>query len=210
MAIELGSLAPDFNAKTTEGEIRFHDWIGEQWCVFFSYPRDHSAVCMTELAVVSQIQPQLARRNAKALGVCITSIEKHHDWSADFPTAQGCSLNFPLAADPDGNIASLYGMVHPQHAGGVTSRCLFIIDPARKLRMFAMYPTGVGRNFDEVLRIIDSLQLNARHGLTTPANWRAGELAVIPPGVSDEQAQAKYPSGYNSITPYLRVVKPPE
>lgn len=208
MTIELGGIAPDFTANTTMGEIRFHDWIGDQWCVFFSHPRDFSAVCMTELGWVSRMQTEFSARNAKALGLCIATVEKHHEWSADFNGAQNCELNFPLVADPDGRIADLYGMVHPQHAAGVTTRSLFIIDPACKLRMFAMYPTSVGRNFTETLRIIDSLQLTARSGLVTPVNWQSGEAAVIPPSMSSEQAEAKFPDGFTTITPYLRTVTP--
>ena len=208
MSIQLGSVAPDFTAQTSEGEISLHDWIGSEWCVFFSYPRDFSAVCMTELGLVSRLQPELAKRNTKALALAMTSAEKHKEWVPDF-LAQGCALNFPLVADPDGTIAGLYHMLHPQHAEGVTPRCLFIIDPNRKIRMAAYYPTSVGRNFEEVLRIIDSLQLNGRHGLTTPANWRPGEDAVIPPNINDEQARAKFPD-HSRVMPYLRMVRPPE
>lgn len=209
MTIALGCTAPDFTADSTAGSLRLHEYVEGRWCLFFSYPRDYSAVCMTELGLVARLKPELDRRNVRALAVSIAELGKHREWSADFDAAQGCALNFPLVADPAGDVARLYGMVHPEHAPGIASRCLFIIDPEKKIRMFAMYPTSVGRNFDEVLRIIDSLQFNGKHALVTPANWRPGERAVIPPGVSDEAARARFPDGYESVTPYLRLVEPP-
>jgi alkyl hydroperoxide reductase subunit AhpC len=209
MNITLGSIAPDFTAESSAGTLNLHDYIGEHWCVFFSHPRDFSAVCMTELGLVSRLKPELDRRNARALGLSIATVEDHIAWSRDFAQAQGCALNFPLVADPGGEIAGRYGMLHPQHAAGVTSRCLFIIDPAKKVRMFAVYPTSVGRNFDEVLRVLDSLQLTVKHALVTPANWRPGERAVIPPSISDDVARERFPAGFESVTPYLRLVDLP-
>ncbi len=209
MTIALGSIAPDFSADSSAGPLGLHEYIGSHWCVFFSHPRDYSAVCMTELALVSRLKPDFDRRSAKALGLCIAKVEDHLEWSRDFESAQGCSLNFPLVADPSGEIAARYGMIHPEHAAGVTSRCVFIIDPAKKIRMFAMYPTSVGRNFDEVLRVLDSLQLTGKHGLVTPANWQPGERAVIPPSMPDNIARDRFPEGFQSVTPYLRLVDPP-
>src|SRR5471032_639371 len=150
MTIELGAPAPDFTAPSTHGEITLHDWQDGQWCMLFSHPRDFSAVCMTELGLVEKLQPEFARRKVKTLGLAMTGVEQHAQWAADFPAAMGCSLSYPLLADPDGAVAALYGMVHGQHAAGVASRCYFLIDPAHKVRMYAMYPTSVGRNFDEV------------------------------------------------------------
>jgi thioredoxin-dependent peroxiredoxin len=209
MSIELGGIAPDFSAETSTGAIRLHDWQAGEWCMFFSYPRDFSAVCMTELSAVARLRDELAKRKTKALGLSIVTAQRHGEWLPDFPAAQGCELNFPLVADPAGEIAALYGMVHPKHAEGVTARSLFLIDPAHKLRFYAMYPTGVGRNFDEALRILDAMQLNGRSGLTTPAGWRPGEDAVIPPSVTDEQARGKYGDKIRNVTPYLRMVPPP-
>lgn len=209
MSISLGCIAPDFSAESTAGPLNLHDYIGDGWCVFFSYPRDFSAVCMTELGLVARLQPELQARNAKALALSIGELQKHHAWSTDFAAGQGCELNFPLVADPDGAIAARYGMVHPEHAAGITSRCLFIIGPEHKIRMYAMYPTGVGRNFAEVLRILDALQLGAKHTLVTPANWQPGEPAVIPPTVSDEVARERFAQGFDARTPYLRFVRPP-
>jgi len=204
----LGTVAPNFEASTTEGDITFHDYIGESWCFFFSHPRDFSAVCMTELAEVARLQDEFDQRNVKRIGLSIVPLEKHSQWSAEFPKVQGCELNYPLIADTDGEIARLYDLMHEAHMAGVTCRCFYIIDPNKKIRMSAVYPTTVGRNFDEIIRIIDSLQFTASKGLVTPQGWRPGGQGVIPPALNDEQAKAKFPKGWESPAPYLRLVDP--
>jgi alkyl hydroperoxide reductase subunit AhpC len=210
MTIALGSTAPNFTAQSTTGELNFHDFIGESWCLFFSHPRNFSAVCMTELGYVSRLKPELDRLNTKALGLSIVELDQHTRWAPEFEDAQGMALNFPLVADANGEIADLFGMIHPEHMAGVTCRCFFIIDPQHKIRMYSIYPTGVGRNFEEILRIIKALQTSDRHGLVTPVNWQPGDLAVIPPKVSDELARERYPEGWKTITPYLRLVEVPD
>ena len=204
----LGTIAPDFTAETSEGEISLHDYIGDSWCFFFSHPRDFSAVCMTELAQVARLKDDFDRRNVKRLGLSIVPLSKHTEWAPDFAEVQGCELNYPLVADSDGEIARLYNMMHEEHMAGVTCHCFFIIDPAKKIRMSAVYPTTVGRNFDEVLRIIDSLQFTAAKGLVTPQGWQPGDKAVIPPALNDEQAKQKFPKGWESPAPYLRLIDP--
>ena len=206
--IELGTIATNFTAQTTQGEITLHDYVGDSWCFFFSHPRDFSAVCMTDLAQVSRLQAAFDQRNVKRLGLCIAPLEKHTEWALDFTAVQGCALNFPLVADSNGEVAQLYNMIHDEHMKGVTCRCFFIIDPNKKIRMSVVYPTTVARNFDEILRIIDSLQFTATKGLVTPQGWQPGEKGVIPPSLNDEQAKAKFPEGWESPAPYLRLVDP--
>lgn len=206
MTIQLGAEAPDFDAETTEGPVRLHDYGGTGWMMLFSHPRDFSAVCMTELAEVAKRRAEFDARNTRVLGLCIAPLEKHEAWREDFPGVQSCELNFPIVADPDGRIANLYGMVHDSHMAGVACRCVFLIDPAKKVRWMVTYPTTVGRNFDEVLRVLDSLQLTGSQGLVTPVGWRPGDKAVIPPALSDEDAAKKFPEGWEAVAPYLRVI----
>ena len=208
--IALGTIAPDFTAETTIGSVNFHEYVGDSWCVFFSYPRNFSGVCMTELGMGSRMQDVFAARNTKLLAISIADSQKQKDWSSDFAGVQGCDLNFPLVADPNAEVATLYQMMHPAHAEGITCRSLFIIDPNKKIRFYAMYPASVGRNFDEIVRIIDSLQVTDKHGLATPANWTPGNTAVIPPAMADDAAKVKYPQGFDTLAPYLRMTTVPK
>jgi alkyl hydroperoxide reductase subunit AhpC len=208
MTIALGATAPDFTAASTQGEIRLHEYIGNSWCFFFAHPRDFSAVCMTELAAVARLKARFDERNVKVLSLGMAGLDRHLSWAADFEPALGCQPNFPMIADPNGEVAALYGMIHPQHMAGVATRCHFIIDPNKTIRLYAVYPTTVGRQFDEILRCIDSLQLTARRGLVTPADWKPGEKGAIPPALNDEQARAKFPEGWEAVTPYLRLIQP--
>lgn len=210
MTISIGKPAPNVYLQTTEGDFDLFDYIGDQWCVLFSYPRDFSAVCMTELGYVSSIKEKFETRDTQLLALSIAPLERHHDWSKDFPDAMGRSVNFPVVADENGDIAEQFGMVHPEHMQGVTCRCVFIMSPDKKVRFYAHYPTTVGRNFDEILRIIDSLRMSDKTNLVSPVNWQKGDKVVIPPAVPKEKADERFPEGYDTITPYLRKVEEPQ
>jgi thioredoxin-dependent peroxiredoxin len=207
MNIALGATAPDFTAQSTHGEIRLHEYIGDSWCLLFSHPRVYSAVCMTELAEVSRLKDRFDQRKVKPLGLAVIELDQQLAWTQDFPNTLGRELNFPLIADPAAEVAVLYGMIHPQHAAGVASRAYFVIDPAKTIRLFALYPTTVGRSFDEILRCIDSLQYTAKRGLVTPAGWQPGDKGAVPPALNDQQAKVKFPQGWEAVTPYLRLVE---
>lgn len=209
MSLELEATAPDFTAETTHGPIRFHEWAGEQWVVFFSHPKDYSAVCMTELGEVARLKPELEKRNAKALGLSLNPVADHLAWAKDFGELQACELNFPIVGDPERKVANLYHMIHPASDNAATMRALFIVDPKKAIRAYMFYPRTTGRNFAEVLRVIDSMQMLAKHKLATPAGWRPGEDTLIPASVSDEMAKQKYPQGWAAPKPYYRVVGDP-
>ncbi|MFK8252418.1 peroxiredoxin [Ancylobacter terrae] len=209
MAIRLGDVVPDFAAETTEGPVKFHEWLGSSWGVLFSHPRNFTPVCTTELGQVARLKPEFDRRDVKVIGLSVDPLEAHAKWSDDIAETQGYAPNFPLIADPDRTVADLYDMVHPNASDTATVRSVFIIGPDKKLKLSLTYPASTGRNFDEILRVIDSLQLTAKHSVATPANWKDGEDVIIVPAVSDEAAKEKFPQGWKTLKPYLRVVAQP-
>ncbi len=210
MSLRLGDTAPDFTADTTEGPIRFHEWIGEAWCILFSHPRDFTPVCTTELGYVARIRPEFEKRNVKVIGLSVDPVESHREWAADIEETQGVALNFPIIADPDRTVANLYGMMHPAHDEVYTVRTVFVIDPKRTIRLMLTYPQTTGRNFDEILRVIDSIQLTENHKVATPVNWTSGEDVIIVPAVTDEEAKERFPGGWKTLKPYLRLTPQPD
>ncbi|MBB5753896.1 peroxiredoxin [Prosthecomicrobium pneumaticum] len=209
MALNLGDTVPDFTADTTEGKVSFHEWLGDSWGVLFSHPKNFTPVCTTELGSVAKLKPEFDKRNVKVIGLSVDPLEAHERWSADIAETQGAELNFPLIADQDKTVADLYGMIHPNASDTTTVRSVFVIGPDKKLKLSLTYPASTGRNFDEILRVIDSLQLTAKFSVATPANWKDGEDVIIVPSVSDEAAKAKFPGGWKTLKPYLRVVPQP-
>jgi alkyl hydroperoxide reductase subunit AhpC len=209
MAIRLGDVAPDFEADTTQGKIKFHEWLGSGWGVLFSHPKDFTPVCTTELGVVSKLKPEFDKRNVKVIGLSVDSVKDHERWAGDIEETQGSALNFPLIGDPDRKIADLYDMIHPNALDTLTVRSVFIIGPDKKVKLTITYPASTGRNFDEILRVIDSLQLTASHSVATPANWKDGEDCIIVPSLSDADAKSKFPKGWKALKPYLRVTPQP-
>ena len=209
MAVRLGDVAPDFTAETTEGPLQFHQWKGNGWAVLFSHPRDFTPVCTTELGAVSALKPEFEKRNTKVVGLSVDPLTEHERWKGDIADVTGNSLNFPLIADPDRAVATLYDMVHPNASDTATVRSVFVIGPDHKVKLTLTYPASTGRNFQELLRVIDSLQLTARHSVATPADWKPGEDVIIVPAVSDEDARKKFPAGFTAKKPYLRVVPQP-
>jgi alkyl hydroperoxide reductase subunit AhpC len=209
MALQLGDEAPDFTAETTQGTIHFHEWLGDSWGVLFSHPKDFTPVCTTELGTVARIKGEFDRRDVKVIGLSVDPVESHHRWEADIAETQGTPVNFPMIGDPDRTVADLYGMIHPNANDTMTVRSVFVIGPDKKVKLSLTYPASTGRNFDEVLRVIDSLQLTARHQVATPANWTQGEDVIIVPAVSDEVAREKFPGGWVTVKPYLRLVPQP-
>jgi alkyl hydroperoxide reductase subunit AhpC len=209
MALQLGDTAPDFQADSTAGLISFHQWLGDQWGVLFSHPRDFTPVCTTELGYVARLAPDFERRGVKAIGLSVDPLDSHRGWVADIKETQGHAVNFPIIADPDRKVANLYGMIHPAHDEVHTVRTVFVIDPKKKVRLFITYPQTAGRNFDEILRVIDSLQLTDRHRVATPVNWKPGDDVIIVPAVSDEEAKSKFPKGWKTLKPYLRLTPQP-
>lgn len=209
MAVRLGDVAPDFKADTTEGPISFHDWLGDSWAILFSHPRDFTPVCTTELGEVARIKPEFDKRGVKVIGLSVDPVDSHKEWAADIEETQGTALNFPVIADPDHKIAELYDMIHPNASDMFTVRSVFVIGPDKKIKLMITYPPSTGRNFDEILRVVDSLQLTSKHSLATPVNWRAGDDCIIVPSLSDEDAAKKFPGGWKTLKPYLRVVPQP-
>ena len=210
MSLRLGDTAPDFSADTTAGPIDFHRWADESWVVLFSHPRDFTPVCTTELGYVAKLRPDFDRRNVKAIGLSIDSVESHSGWLRDIKETQGFEPDFPIIADPQKKVAGLYGMIHPAHDEVYTVRTVFVIDPKKKIRLTITYPQTTGRNFDEILRVIDSLQLTDAHRVATPVNWKQGEDVIIVPAVTDEEARSKFPKGWKALKPYLRLTPPPD
>jgi len=206
MAIQLGQIAPDFEQDSTHGPIRFHDWLGSSWAVLFSHPKNFTPVCTTELGEVAKLRPEWDKRNVKPIGLSVDPVEAHRRWEADIAETQGAALDFPMIADPDGRVSALYDMIHPQSDPTVTVRSVFVVDPARKIRLILTYPPSTGRNFAEILRAIDSLQLTDARSIATPVNWRQGDPVVISPKLSDEEATRLFPQGYKTLKPYLRIV----
>jgi thioredoxin-dependent peroxiredoxin len=218
MALQLGDTAPDFEAETTEGRIKFHDWLGDSWAVLFSHPRAFTPVCTTELGYMASIEPEFARRGVKIIGLSVDPVENHEKWAKDIEETQGTALNYPLIGDSDFNVSKLYGMLPGDVDGDPTERTaaqnqtvrnVFVIGPDKKVKLILVYPMTTGRNFDEVLRVVDSLQLTASHKVATPVNWKKGDDVIIAGSVSDEAAKEQYPDGWESPKPYIRIVKDP-
>ncbi len=209
MSLQIGDTAPDFTAQTTEGEIHFYDYIEGQWAVLFSHPKNFTPVCTTELGYTAFLMPQFAARGVKVLGLSVDKMESHEPWSKDIEETQGTALNFPLIADTDRSIALKYDMIHPNASDSMTVRTVFIIGPDKKIKLSMNYPASTGRNFDEIIRVIDSLQLTSKHSVATPVNWKPGEDVIIPTTVSDEAAHEKYPAGFKTLKSYLRTVAQP-
>lgn len=209
MALQLNDVAPDFTQDSTEGPISFHQWAGDNWVVLFSHPKDYTPVCTTELGVVAKLKPEFDKRGVKVIGLSVDPADSHAGWAKDIEETQGAGLNFPLLADHDRKVANLYGMIHPNASDTMTVRSVFVIDPAKKVRLTLTYPAATGRNFDEILRVIDSLQLTDGHKVATPANWKQGGDVIIVPSVTNEAAKEMFPGGWDEQKPYLRVVKQP-
>jgi len=205
----LGDTAPDFEADTTQGKIRFHDWIGDGWAVLFSHPKDFTPVCTTELGYVGKLVPEFKKRNVKVIGLSVDPVTSHQGWVKDIEDTQNTKVEYPIIADPDKKVANLYGMMHPAHDEVFTVRTVFVIDPKKKIRLMITYPQTCGRNFDEILRVIDSLQLTDKHSVATPVNWKQGDDVIITPAVSNEDAEKRFP-GFKTIRPYLRTTPQPK
>ena len=210
MSLHIGDTAPDFEAETTEGPIRFHDYINGKWAVLFSHPKNFTPVCTTELGYTAKLKGEFEKRNVAVLGLSIDGLDDHERWSKDIEETQGAALNFPLIADKDRKVALLYDMIHPNASDTMTVRTVFVIGPDKKIKMSLNYPASTGRNFDEILRVIDSLQLTATHKVATPVNWKSGDDVIIVPAVSDEEAKKQYPDGWKAPRPYLRIVPQPK
>ena len=209
MSLLLGDTAPDFEAETTAGRIRFHDWIGEDWVVFFSHPADFTPVCTTEFGAVAQLADEWEKRGTKVIGVSVDGVEDHNKWIADIEDTQNAVVNFPIIGDPEKTVATLYNMIHPNADAKVTVRAVYVIDNNKKIRAAIIYPPSAGRNFDEILRLIDSLQLTDTQKVATPVNWQDGDDVIIVPSVTNEEADKLFPKGYTEIRPYLRTTPQP-
>ena len=208
MALQLGDVAPNFTAETTVGTINFHDYLGNGWGILFSHPADFTPVCTTELGAVAELSNEFAKRNVKVAAVSVDPLDSHNGWIGDINETQNTTVDYPIIADPDRTIAGLYGMIHPKADNTLTVRSVFIIAPDKTIKLMITYPASTGRNFDEILRVIDSLQLTAKHSLATPVNWQPGDDCIISPAVSNEDAAKRFP-GYTTIKPYLRITKQP-
>ena len=209
MAVRLGDVAPDFETDTTHGRIRFHDWKGKSWAVLFSHPKDFTPVCTTELGAVAKLKPEFDRRNVKVIGLSVDPVASHVEWERDIADVTGNQVNFPMIGDPSRKVATLYDMIHPNANDTLTVRSVFVIDPDHKVRLMLTYPASTGRNFEELLRTIDSLQLTANYSVSTPADWKDGEDVIISTSVTDAEAKAKFPKGFVTKKPYLRVTPQP-
>jgi alkyl hydroperoxide reductase subunit AhpC len=209
MTLQLGDIVPDFTQESTDGPIRFHEWAGRNWVVLFSHPKDFTPVCTTELAEAARLKPEFDKRGVKIIGLSVDPADSHKRWESDIAETQGQAVNFPVIADADRTVSTLYGMIHPKADPSITVRSVFVIAPDKKLRLTITYPPSTGRNFAEVLRVIDSLQLTDAHKVATPVNWKVGEDVIIVPSLSDEDAKQRFPGGWKTLKPYLRVVKQP-
>jgi alkyl hydroperoxide reductase subunit AhpC len=209
MAVQLGDVVPDFTQDSTEGPLHFFEWAGNSWVVLFSHPKDFTPVCTTELGAVAKLKPEFEKRGVKVIGLSVDALDSHGGWAKDIEETQGAKLNFPLIADHDRKVANLYGMIHPNASDTMTVRSVFVIDPSHKLRLTITYPAATGRNFDELLRTIDSLQLTDKYKVATPVNWKQGEDVIIVPSVTNEQAKELFPAGWTEHKPYLRTTKQP-
>jgi alkyl hydroperoxide reductase subunit AhpC len=218
MPLRIGDDAPDFSAQTTEGPIQFHQWIGNSWAVLFSHPKDFTPVCTTELGYMARLKPEFDKRNTKIIGLSIDPVSDHKRWAKDIEETQGTAPNYPMIGDEDLKVAKLYDMIHPNASGAqprtavdnATIRSVFVIGPDKKIKLILTYPMSTGRNFDEVLRVLDSMQLTAKHKVATPVNWKQGQDVIIAPSVSDEEAKQKYPGGWKTVKSYLRVIPQPK
>jgi alkyl hydroperoxide reductase subunit AhpC len=209
MSLRLGDIAPDFTVETTEGNISFHEWLGNGWGVLFSHPADYTPVCTTELGATAKLKSEFDKRNVKVLAISVDDLESHKGWIKDINETQNTYVNFPIIADPDRKVATLYDMIHPNASEKTTVRSVFVIGPDKKIKLTITYPASTGRNFDEILRVIDSLQLTANYSVATPANWKDGQDVIIVPAIKDEDIPAKFPKGYTKIKPYLRTTPQP-
>ncbi len=209
MAIRLGDVAPDFSAETTEGKINFHEWLGDSWGILFSHPKDFTPVCTTELGAFAKRKAEFDARNTKIIGLSVDSVDSHDQWKGDIAETQGTALNFPLIGDENREVAGLYDMIHPAANDTLTVRSVFVIGPDKKVKLTLTYPASTGRNIDEILRVLDSLQLTANYQVATPVNWTDGNDVIIVPAVSDEDAEKKFPKGFKALKPYLRVTPQP-
>jgi len=210
MAIQLGDTAPDFTAETTEGEISLHEYLGDGWGLLFSHPADFTPVCTTELGDFARRKDEFTRRNTKLIGVSVDPVESHRRWSNDIAETQGQGLNYPLVGDEDRTVADLYGMIHPKAIETATVRTVFVIGPDKKVKLTLTYPANVGRNVDEILRVIDALQLSGAHAVSTPVNWKDGDEVIISPALSDDEARSRFPKGFRTLKPYLRLTPQPD
>jgi alkyl hydroperoxide reductase subunit AhpC len=210
MSLRLGDTAPTFTARTTEGIIDFHQWLGNSWGVLFSHPADYTPVCTTELGAVAKYKAEFQKRNVKVMAVSVDPLESHHGWIKDINETQDCTMNFPIIADENRQVASAYDMIHPKADDKATVRSVFIIGPDKKIKLTLTYPASTGRNFTEILRVIDSLQLTANHKVATPSDWRQGEDCIVSPSISDEDARKLFPKGFRTIKPYLRYTPQPD
>ncbi|MEQ5835110.1 peroxiredoxin [Marinobacter sp. NFXS9] len=211
MSLRLGDTAPDFEQDSSEGRIRFHEWLGDSWGILFSHPADFTPVCTTELGLTAKLKDEFAKRNVKAIALSVDDVESHKRWINDINETQGCTVNFPILADGDRTVSTLYDMIHPNADDSMTVRSLFVIDPNKKVRLMITYPASTGRNFNEVLRVVDSLQLTDDHKVATPGNWKAGDDVVIVPSLQDEEEiQKRFPKGYKAVRPYLRMTPDPK
>ncbi len=210
MSIQLGQIAPDFEQDSSIGKIKFYDYLGSSWGILFSHPKDYTPVCTTELAEVARLTPEWEARNVKVIGLSVDTAERHGGWEKDIEETQGQKVNFPVVADHDKKVSDLYGLIHPEADPSVTVRAVFVIDPNKKVRLIITYPPSTGRNFAEILRVVDSLQLTDHHKVATPVNWKDGDDVIIVPSLSDEDAKTRFPEGWKTLKPYLRVVKQPK
>jgi alkyl hydroperoxide reductase subunit AhpC len=209
MSIRLGDNAPDFTAETTQGTIHFYEWLGDSWGVLFSHPKDYTPVCTTELGMAARLKPEFDKRNVKVIGLSVDPLDSHFGWEKDIEETQGTAVNFPMIADPDHKVADLYDMIHPNASDTFTVRSVYVIGPDKKVKLMITYPASTGRNFDELLRVVDSLQLTSNYSVATPVNWKEGEDCIIVPSISDEDARQKFPAGFKTIKPYLRITPQP-
>lgn len=209
MSVKLGDIAPNFKALTTEGEIDFHQWMGSSWTILFSHPKDFTPVCTTELGTVAKMKAEFDKRNCKVIALSVDTVEDHNNWIKDINETQGTTVNYPIIADTDRKVADLYEMIHPNALDTLTVRSVFVIGPDKKVKLTLTYPAATGRNFDEILRVLDSVQLTADHMVATPANWKDGDTCIVVPGLSDEEARAKFEKGIEVIKPYLRTTPQP-
>jgi alkyl hydroperoxide reductase subunit AhpC len=209
MPLRLGDEAPNFTAETTEGTINFHEWLGNGWGILFSHPKDFTPVCTTELGTMARIMPEFKKRNAKVLAISVDPIDSHKGWIKDINETQNCTVSYPIIADPERKVAQLYDMIHPNALDNMTVRSVFMIGPDKKIKLMLTYPASTGRNFDELLRVMDSLQLTANYKVATPANWKNGEDCIITPAVSDDDAKKLFPKGFKAVKPYLRYTPQP-
>ena len=210
MTIRLGDTAPDFTAETTEGTIKFHEWLGDGWAILFSHPKDYTPVCTTELGRVANLKGEFDKRNVKVIAVSVDPLESHKGWIKDINETQSCTMNYPIIADPNRNVATIYGMIHPNALDNLTVRSVFIIGPDKKVKLQLTYPASTGRNFDEIMRVIDSLQLTANYQVATPADWKQGDDCVVVPAIKTEDIPAKFPKGFKEVKPYLRMTPQPD